>query len=241
MWKQNGRQDVGASKSSPSYDSGSPVTRTSAYAKQSPKFKAAGCLPLPKRRHARRAAASCSAVTGAGSVPAARGMRPAPRQPPRPTRCTREGRNGYCDKGPVQSPSAVCTSLWRNIFTTLLVVPVGEWMRLRNGQTGLLGELCPDCVRGWRHELRSGRRCRSPRNPGPGRGRSTPCKAGSPRADSRQEDPGQRTQAKRGPVLASMKIRSRCTAGFVPAGVLAWQRPVRTPSWKAFSERRLHG
>lgn len=36
-------------KSSPVHSNGSPAREAIAYVQQSPKFKAAGCLPLPKR------------------------------------------------------------------------------------------------------------------------------------------------------------------------------------------------
>src|SRR6185437_1612749 len=36
-------------KSSPTHKSGSPARDATAYVQQSPKFKAAGCLPLPNR------------------------------------------------------------------------------------------------------------------------------------------------------------------------------------------------
>ena len=51
-------------KSSPLKSSGPPVVSASAYAKQSPKFNAAGRWPFPNRRQARRVALACSELTG---------------------------------------------------------------------------------------------------------------------------------------------------------------------------------
>lgn len=52
-------------KSLPLNKGDSPVVFASAYAKQSPKFSAAGWLPLPYLRQASRATASCSSVMDA--------------------------------------------------------------------------------------------------------------------------------------------------------------------------------